>query len=56
MVIDFNDGFSAVVEPQILIKYLLHTSQNSLGHVGAKKLYHFPEMPLLFQRHEKEIT
>ena len=28
-VIDFNSAFSAVVVPQILIKYLLHTAHNS---------------------------
>ena len=37
-VIDFNSRFSAVVKPQILIKYLLHTLHNSLGHTGAMKL------------------
>ena len=30
-----------MVIPQILIKYLLHASHDSLGHVGATKLYHF---------------
>ena len=40
-VADFNSIFSAVVVLQILIKYLLHASQDSLGHVGATKLYHF---------------
>ena len=39
-VIDFNSTFPAVVIPQILIKYLLHASYNSLGHTGAMKLYH----------------
>ena len=40
-VIDFNGVLSAVVVPQILIKYLLHASHDSLGHVWAMKLYHF---------------
>ena len=40
-VVDFHSVFSAVVVPQILMKYLLHASHNSLGHVGAMKLYHF---------------
>ena len=40
-VVDFNSVFSAVVVPQILIKYLLHASYDSVGHVGATKLYHF---------------
>ena len=40
-VIDFNSRFSSVVIPQILIKYLLHASHDSLGHVGTAKLYHF---------------
>ena len=40
-VIDFNSVFSAVVVPQILIKYLLHASHDSLGYVGAMKLCHF---------------
>ena len=39
--IDFNNVFSAVIVLQILIKYLLHASYDSLGHVGAMKLYHF---------------
>ena len=34
-VVDFKNMFSAVVVPQILIKYLLHASHNSLGYVGA---------------------
>ena len=40
-VINFNSTFSAVVIPQILIKYLLHASYDSLGHIGATKCYHF---------------
>ena len=40
-VIDFNSVLSAVVLPQILIKYLLHASHDTLGHVGATKFYHF---------------
>ena len=34
---DFNNVFSALVVPQILIKYLLHASHDSLGHVEAMK-------------------
>ena len=40
-VIDFNSTFSSVVVPKILIRYLLHTSHDSLGYVEATKLYHF---------------
>ena len=40
-VIVLNDVFSAVVVPQILMKYLLHAWHDLLGQVGAKKLYHF---------------
>ena len=44
-VLDFNTVFSAVllfsVVPQYFIKYLLHTSHDSLEQVGAMKLYHF---------------
>ena len=35
---DFDNVFSAVVVPQILLKYLLHASYDSLGHVGTTKL------------------
>ena len=34
-VIGFNSVLSTVVVPQILIKYLLYASHNSVGHVGA---------------------
>ena len=37
-VIDFNSMFSSVVIPKILIKYPLHTSHDSLDHIGATKL------------------
>ena len=40
-VIGFNSTFSALGILQILIKYLLHALHNSLGHVGATKLYQF---------------
>ena len=40
-VTDINSIFSAIVIVQILIKYLLHASHDSLGHVGAIKWYHF---------------
>ena len=48
-VINFNSIFSAVVIPQILIKYLLHASYDSLGDVGAMKLYHFLTRLYYFQ-------
>ena len=48
--------FSAVVIPQILIKYLLHASHNSLGHVGAMKLYHFLKRFYYFQGMRKKST
>ena len=54
--VDFNSTFSAVVVPQILIKYLLLASHNSLGHTGATKLYHFIKKTLLLPRHEVENT
>ena len=40
-VIDFNNVFSALVVTQILIEYLLHTSNDSLWYVQAMKKYHF---------------
>ena len=36
-VTDFNITFSSVVVPKVLIKYLLHASHDSSGHVGATK-------------------
>ena len=48
-VIDFNNVFSTVVIPQILIKYLLHASHNLLGHVGTTKMYHFLKWLNYFQ-------
>ena len=48
-VIDFNRTFSSVVIPKILIKYLLHASHDSLGHIGATKLYHFFKRLYYFQ-------
>ena len=54
-VINFNSIFSAVVIPQMLIKYLLHASHNSLGHTGATKLYHFIKRPYYFQGMRKKI-
>ena len=50
-VIDFNTTFSSVVIPRILIKYLLHASYDSLGHVGATKIIPFPQKALLLPRH-----
>ena len=54
-VIDFNNTFSSVVIPKILIKYLMHASHDSLGHVGAIKLYHFLKRLYYFQGMWKEI-
>ena len=39
--VDFISVCSAIVATQILIKYLLHASHDSLGHVGATTLYNF---------------
>ena len=50
-VINFNNTFSAVVIPQILIKYLLHSSHDLLGLVGATTSYHFLKKALLLPRH-----
>ena len=47
-VVDFNSVSSAVAVPQILIKYLLHASHDTLGHVGSHKIVPFPYMVLLF--------
>ena len=41
--------------PQILIKYLLQTSHDSLGHTGATKLYHFTKRFYYFQGMRKKI-
>ena len=54
-VIDFNSTFSAVVIPQILIKYLLYASHNSLHHTGVMKLYHFIKRLYFFQGMKKKI-
>ena len=54
-VIDFNSTFSSVEVPKILIKYLLHASHDSLGHIGATKLYHFPKRLYYFQGMQKII-
>ena len=54
-VINFNSTFPAVVIQQILIKYLLHSSHDSLGHVGATKLYHFIKRLYWFQGMRKKI-
>ena len=40
-VVEFNSIFLAKGITQILIKYLLHDSHNSLGHVRGTELYHF---------------
>ena len=48
-VVDFKGVFSAIVMPQIIIKYLLHASHDSLGHVSATKLYHFLKWLHYFQ-------
>ena len=54
-VINFNSTFSAVVIPQIHIKYLLHDSHNSLGYTGATTLYHFIKRLSYFQGVRKKI-
>ena len=54
-VMDFNSTFSSVVIPKILIKYLLHASHDSPGHVGGMKLYHFIKGLYYFQGMWKEI-
>ena len=52
---DFNNTFSAIVVPQILIKYLLHASCDSFRHVGATKLYHFLKRLYYFQGMKRKI-
>ena len=47
--INFNSTFSGMAISQILIQYSLHTSHDSLGHVGATKLYHFLKRLFYFQ-------
>ena len=54
-VINFNSTFSAVVILQILIKYLLHASHDSLDLIGARKLYHFLKRLYYFQGMSKKI-
>ena len=54
-VINFNSTFSAIVLPQIMIKYLLHVSHDSLGHDGAMKLYHFLKRLYYFQGMRRKI-
>ena len=54
-VVNFNSTFSAVVIQQILIKYLLHASHDSLGHVGVMKLYHFIKRLYYVQGMRKKI-
>ena len=51
----FKSTFSSVVRTKIFIKYLLHTSHDSLGHVGATKLYHFFKRLYYFQGMQKTI-
>ena len=54
-VINFNSTFLAIVIPQILIKYLLHASHDSLGHVETTKLYHFLKRLYYFQGMRRKI-
>ena len=54
-VINFNSIFSAIVVPQILIKYLLYASHDSLGHIGQMKLYHSIKRLYYFQGMRKKI-
>ena len=51
MVINFNSTFLFAVVPKVLIKYLLHASHDSLGHVGATTLS-LHKKALLLPRHE----
>ena len=55
MVVDINSAFSAVVIPQILIKYLLHALHDLLGYVGATKLYHFFKWLYYFQGMRRKL-
>ena len=55
-VVNFNSVFLAIVVPQILIKYLLYASHDSLGHVGATKLYHFLKWLHYFKGMRRKIT
>ena len=50
-VLNFNSTFSSKVP----IKYLLHTSHDSLGHVGATNTLLLYKKALLLPRHEKVI-
>ena len=54
-VTDFNSTFLSVVIPKIIIKYLFQASHDSLGHVGATNLYHFPKRFHYFQGMWKTI-
>ena len=40
---------------QVLIAYLLHASHDSLGHVGATKLYHFLKQLYYFKGMRKKL-
>ena len=53
-VFDFNSKFSAIFISQILIKYLLHVSHNSLGHVRATTLYHILKSSITFKAWEEK--
>ena len=55
-VINFNNTFSTVVIPQILITYLPHTSHNSVGHTGATELYNFIKRLYYFQGMRQKYT
>ena len=54
-VIDCNSTFSSIEVSKVLIKYLLHASHDSLGHVGATKLYHFIKRLYYFPDMKKVI-
>ena len=54
-VINFNSTFSSEAVPKVLIKYPLHTLYNSLGHMGATKLYHFIKRFYYFLNMRKTI-
>ena len=53
--VDLNSTFSSIVVPKMLIKYLLHAFHNSLGHIGAMKLYHFIKRLYYFPNRRKTI-
>ena len=53
--IDFNSTSSSVVVLRVLTKYLLYAWHDSLGHIGATKLYHFIKRIYYFPKMRKTI-